>query len=275
MVNGKFRDLPFTIYKPAHRDLIKQIIKISSFILLQCGVLAAQGDSTFVAWIQSEAVDGRSVFSGWFENRSPKVLTIKYRAEMVLGDSSDVRQGTSMALPRQPNLLLKAIFTVPKGSFDRISMEIFHRDELIASASHTGRTSNKNPIEPKTTLPPSVDPESPFSDEVEIEGLIFDETRSKLAHDFYEYFYAAWTQSDSTASVSSIAIRELPSRSGIGARVVVEVNELEFTQLNLPPRVDYLEEQARQLVEAILNFLNNPDAEGEIQVEELQGSGVY
>ena len=79
-------------------------------------------------------------------------------------------------------------------------------------------------------------------DALEIDGLILDETRSKIGRDFYEIFYNRWTP-PSGAKDFLITIRELPGR-GIGSRISIEVNENIILYRFLQPRNDLVEEEA-------------------------------
>ncbi len=206
-------------------------------------------------------------------NNSASVEHLRYRAVLVKNGIAEQRENSTLALPRQPTLLLKAIFVVEDGLFESLSVEILKDETVVASAFLAGNTPNQ----PQTNIPPpSIEPDAPSVGEIEIEGLILDETRSKLAHDFYELFYSQWIATDSLSGGATITIREQPVRIGIGTRISVEIDGQEVSQLNLQPRLDLLEDLAGQLVLALKEYLENPDnAIREIEAEELQGTGIY
>ncbi len=75
---------------------------------------------------------------------------------------------------------------------------------------------------------------------VEIDGMIHDDTRSKIGRDFYDIFYANW-QSPPEASHYSIRITEQPAPN-LGTLIAVEVNNTETFRARLQPRHDFIEE---------------------------------
>jgi len=75
---------------------------------------------------------------------------------------------------------------------------------------------------------------------VEIDGMIHDDTRSKIGRDFYDIFYANW-QSPPEASHYSIRITEQPAPN-LGTIIAVEVNNTETFRARLQPRYDFIEE---------------------------------
>lgn len=111
---------------------------------------------------------------------------------------------------------------------------------------------------------------------MEIDGLILDETRSKLAHDFYELFYANWRSGEEVSGNFTIVIREQPAQIGIGTRIIVEVDGEQLSNLNLQPRLEVLESLAAQLAESLRNHFQNPDGEAKkLKWRNSRLSGVY
>jgi hypothetical protein len=81
---------------------------------------------------------------------------------------------------------------------------------------------------------------------VEIDGMIHDDTRSKIGRDFYEIFYANW-QSPPEASHYSIRITEQPAPN-LGTIIAVEVNNTETFRARLQPRYDFIEEASHYAI---------------------------
>lgn len=111
--------------------------------------------------------------------------------------------------------------------------------------------------------------------ETEIDGLIIDETRSKIARDFYYAFYTRWTAPDN-ATDFIITIKELPSRGGASARISVWLNNEEMFQRMVQNRGNYIESLAKQTV----TFLQNKVAQSvslqkQLEDEDQQGSGLF
>ena len=227
------------------------------------------------AWVDVQQIDGKVVLSCWCQNHTTSPLHLSYEAVLIDNDTL-VREGKTLALPNQPNLLLNANFLVQDGQFEKLQLSIFKNDELVASAQSVG----PKPEDPVTTSPNEARPHDADNlnlDGAEIEGLVLDETRSKLAHDFYELFYNGWTAVEEDIKKNyAITIREQPSGIGIGTRIMVELDGQELLQLNLQPRTEIVESLALQLVESLYNQILNPDQSyQEIGTEDILGSGIY
>ncbi|MCB0520523.1 MAG: hypothetical protein H6577_18830 [Lewinellaceae bacterium] len=237
--------------------------------------LLGQNPGDFSAWIETQSMDGNHTVSCWCMNNTSQPVQLHYKAVLTLEGKQEIKEGSTLVLPKQPSLLMKGIFVIPAGEFDYISLEVTDGQNIVATASLTGPpkkddTSNleiaSKPLLPKKLL---------SLEALEIEGLILDETRSKLAHDFYELFYNGWTDIEGAVGGNTVTIRELPNRIGIGSRISVEVDGEELSQLNLQPRQEVLESLATQLVEALKNYLENPQGGQEIEMDDLTGSGIY
>ncbi len=74
---------------------------------------------------------------------------------------------------------------------------------------------------------------------MQIDGLIVDETATKVGRDFYDIFYGAWEPPDGAANYT-VRIQEQPS-PGLGSRVLVFLNEDALFQLQLQPRYEVVE----------------------------------
>ena len=81
---------------------------------------------------------------------------------------------------------------------------------------------------------------------VEIDGMIHDDTRSKIGRDFYDIFYANW-KSPPDASNYSIRITEQPAPN-LGTVIAVEVNNTVTFRSRLQPRYDFIEEASQYAV---------------------------
>lgn len=110
-------------------------------------------------------------------------------------------------------------------------------------------------------------------DVLEIDGLIIDETRSKIARDFYDLFYKKWI-APAGAKNFSIYVREEPSR-GRGAQISLTLNEQKIFQNFVPPRYDALENVvnfAIRITRARLRDQANIDTQ--LKEEDQMGSGI-
>ena len=92
---------------------------------------------------------------------------------------------------------------------------------------------------------------------MELDGMIHDETRSKVGRDFYDVFYSNW-QSPPEAYNFSINISEQPSPS-LGTIIYVEVNDTETFRMRLQPRYDFIQQAGQYAVRQTYSHLQNND----------------
>jgi curli production assembly/transport component CsgE len=234
----------------------------------------AQRTAMVTAWVDIQSADGNAIISSWCQNHTPSPLHLRYKALLINKDTL-IKEGKTLAIPDQPNLLLNASFLVQGGQFDFIQLFIFKNDELVAKAELQGPKQEVQSL--KENIVRSPNPDRLNADDIEIEGLVLDETRSKLAHDFYELFYASWRVVEEDLKTNySIIIREQPAFVGNGSRIAIDLDGIELTQMNLQPRQELMEQLSVQLVEMLYNQIKNPDAAyQEIGAEDISGSGIY
>lgn len=112
------------------------------------------------------------------------------------------------------------------------------------------------------------------SDEPEIDGLIFDETRSKAGHEFYEHFFNNW-EPPRGASNFSIYISEMPFLMNLSI-ISVKLNDYEVINTRLQPRGDFITSLAADAVtmtkEALLNL---EDLRRQVEQGDQIGTGIY
>ncbi len=81
---------------------------------------------------------------------------------------------------------------------------------------------------------------------LEIDGLVVDETLTKVGRDFYDVFFRLW-QPPKDAINFTIAVQEQPA-PGTGTIVSVLVNDELVFQSRLQPQLEYVETAAQQAV---------------------------
>lgn len=238
-------------------------------------LLGAQA-SGVSAWLEPQETDGKTVVISWCQNNTSSPKHLVYQATLYTTADTTVRSGKTLSLPGQPNLLQNAVFSINDGQFQKITLTITEFGKELAASTLMGPSAASAPtVSPTEQLagPQKI----PNPDELEIEGLVLDETRSKLAHDFYELFYNSWTSSEEPSlGDHTIVIREMPGQIGFGTRIIVEVDGEQLSTLNLQPRAELVENLANQLVESLKEHFLNPQGESNpIQTEDIDGSGVY
>jgi curli production assembly/transport component CsgE len=110
--------------------------------------------------------------------------------------------------------------------------------------------------------------------ELEIDGLIIDETKTKIGRDFYDIFYTNW-QRPPNISGFTVFIREMATpRSGSWVWVIVD--ESIIYQTIIRPRYDIIEEAARYSVAAAHRYLvQTSQDQRQLSGEDMAGSGIY
>ncbi|MEO1262896.1 MAG: CsgE family curli-type amyloid fiber assembly protein [Bacteroidota bacterium] len=231
--------------------------------------------------MDSQEVDGKKIIVGWCENNTTSPVHVKYEAVLKLRNKGEqIRKGTTLTLPASPTLLTKAIFNLHDVEFEHLRLVVLNRkDEILAF----DKIINPQPSALSEIDDKAIDP-SPtiistqrksLAHELEIEGLILDETRSKLARDFYEIFYRNWSSIAVDSRGRTIIIKEIPGRIGIGTTIVVLMDETSVIQLNLQPRASVVEDLAGQVVTALEKYMNDPNNHSVIDGDDLTGSGIY
>lgn len=107
-----------------------------------------------------------------------------------------------------------------------------------------------------------------------INGLIVDETVTKVGRDFYELFYSQW-QAPSSKQSYLIFVREQP-QPGMGSRVSVFLNDTELFAQPLQPRYELIEAYAEYAVRLVRQYMADYQRMvRELDNDDQQGSGIY
>jgi len=93
----------------------------------------------------------------------------------------------------------------------------------------------------------------PHRQGMESQGLVMDQTISKLGRDFYDLFYATF-EAPAGFDDFTILLVERQARAN-NAVVALIVNDTELFELPLAPGTDAMEESARSAVDAAVGFL--------------------
>jgi curli production assembly/transport component CsgE len=109
--------------------------------------------------------------------------------------------------------------------------------------------------------------------DLEIDGLVVDETISKIGRDFYDLFHRQW-EPPPQAKNFIILIKEKPT-PGNWAFVTVAVNEKDVFDYQLQPRADLVEEVANYTVTLVYEFLVNDQLNKQLEAEGKKEKEVY
>ncbi len=113
------------------------------------------------------------------------------------------------------------------------------------------------------------------SDEgLEIDGLLINETKTKIGQDFYEFFFNFW-QAPENAKDFTLFVSERPTGNS-GSWIWVNVNETTVFQNRLTPKADLIEETAQSAVSIVTNYLINLDQnQRQLAGDEMAGTGIF
>ena len=108
----------------------------------------------------------------------------------------------------------------------------------------------------------------------EINGLVVDESITKVGRDFYEVFYSKWEAPASQVSYT-IFIKELP-QMGQGSLVSVYMDETELFSQPVQPRYDVIEAVAEYAVALVSSYvINYEQMSQQLGNQDQQGSGIF
>ncbi|MEM8907261.1 MAG: curli-like amyloid fiber formation chaperone CsgH [Bacteroidota bacterium] len=244
------------------------------------------------AWIELDFQDGDAMVRAFFFNASNQTQTLSYQLKVdrsgINGTAQQQQNGAFTVLPDETKVLGKIQFYKANQSFYKIALKVYDELELILQdslvyGSDPNTTKKQTPPPAPATATPSPLPsiasdnkplKSTTPDNLEIDGLIIDETRSKIARDFYDLFYNKWI-APRNASNYSILVRELPSR-GRGARVAILINDKEIVQRFVPPRYETIETLVNNAIGRARQYLSkNEDLKQQLLNEDQSGSGIF
>lgn len=110
--------------------------------------------------------------------------------------------------------------------------------------------------------------------ELEIDGLLVDDTKTKTGKEFYDLFYSGW-EANTGVKNYSITISEKPFRLS-STMIMVSINEMDVYQEVLQPRLDILEAQSQEAIAIIQNYLANiEEIRKQLNGDDMGGSGIY
>lgn len=109
---------------------------------------------------------------------------------------------------------------------------------------------------------------------IESQGLVVDQTITKIGRDFYSVFYTAF-EAPPGVNEYNITITELPAR-GNSALVSLAVNDETLLEIPLQPKYDLIEEAAIQAVGLASDYLVEAQrVSNQLERGELKGRETY
>ncbi len=110
--------------------------------------------------------------------------------------------------------------------------------------------------------------------EIEIDGLLVDDTKTKTGKEFYDLFYNGW-EPPSGAKNYSITISEKPFRL-TSTLIVVSINDTPVYQSVLQPRQDIVEGLSVDAIMTTQSYLANyEEIMRQLNGDDMAGSGIF
>ena len=262
--------------------VVRSICLIGILSTQSANPIHASGEISFKAWIDFIEEDSTAFVKGLFVNLTDKEEIFDWemtlQKESLAGKLNEVFNGSFTAKPSIPTMIADVDVDLKKREYFVIILNVFDKKKaLVGTDTLTSELIDPSlkPLPPKSPILANVLKKPRMNlDALEIDGLILDETRTKIGRDFYEYFFNKWIP-PSGAKDFLITIKELPSR-GIGARVSIEVNDNVVLSRFLQPRGDIVEEQALVSIRAIRRHLEQAEnLKKSIDSADVSGSGIY
>ena len=109
---------------------------------------------------------------------------------------------------------------------------------------------------------------------LELDGLVINETRTRIGQDFYDYFYTLWEAPAKIADYT-VYIEEKPIGI-VGSWVSIKVNDTYIYRNRHTPRREELENSAEQAVALVRQYLlQREENDRELTGRDMSGTGIY
>jgi len=110
--------------------------------------------------------------------------------------------------------------------------------------------------------------------EMEIDGIIIDQTITKVGRDFYDLFYSVWSAPPKSKNFT-ITIKEMVL-PGLITQIEVFVNENVVFKQKVQPRYEVLESMSQYANTVVVTYLNNYEKmKAQLEGQDQQGTGIY
>ena len=110
--------------------------------------------------------------------------------------------------------------------------------------------------------------------EIEIDGLLVDDTKTKIGRDFYDMFYSNW-EAPANAKNYTITVKEKPFRM-TSTLIEISINDNLVYQSVLQPRQNIVENLSQQAIAQTYNYLlNYEEIMKQLNGEDQAGTGIF
>ncbi len=110
--------------------------------------------------------------------------------------------------------------------------------------------------------------------DMEIDGLVMDETRTKVGRDFYDMFFSIWIAPKKVKNYT-VTIKEMVM-PGLANEISVLVNESLVFKQRVQPRYDVLEQMTKYANQRVVQYLSKYEKmKAQLGGDDQQGSGIF
>jgi len=110
--------------------------------------------------------------------------------------------------------------------------------------------------------------------EMEIDGLVVDQTITKVGRDFYDLFFSSW-EAPKNSKNYTITIKEMVL-PGLATQITVMVNDNEVFKQRVQPRYEILEQMTNYASQQTKRYLNNYEKmKAQLEEDDQQGTGIF
>lgn len=109
---------------------------------------------------------------------------------------------------------------------------------------------------------------------LELDGLILDETLTKIGHDFYKYFNDHWNAPEGATNYTIYISEKL--MPGMGNLVIVKIDERKVFENRITPRDYVIEQTAKYATNRTKAYLRQYELiQKQLEQEDMSGTGIY
>ncbi|GEM_PF-5011296 len=213
-------------------------------------------------WFTTEAEEETGWLKAWMWHDATSPLIVSWKLTMQqAGQPLDVYDGGPVQVdPQVETLLAQTFLSLDDDLPWWYQFELFLDGALLAVIYYPEGQQQPWPIIPQAPPPPLG--YSPEQEAGEIDGLVFDQTRSPLGRKFYSDFFKAWEAPEGIHGFF-VSIIEKPA-GGRNSFIVIEVNKRQVWQVQLPPQPALVQQYAEMAVGIVQQYLSQ-----QFQTEQL------
>ena len=127
----------------------------------------------------------------------------------------------------------------------------------------------------QTTNTEKSNPSAEAAISLEFDGLVLDQTRSRIGREFYEQLYAKWTAAEMSTGGFDILIEELPARGRLGF-LQIKVKDAVVAAYHLQPGGEWMENAVQEATGRLSNYFQNLEqVQRALESKDQVGSGIY